>query len=184
MGFYKMLSLSLLVSVITGCVDWVDDTGDLNEFVAEVNALPGGSIDPLPASQPYNSFVYEGASMREPFRAIELADPVEESATNKAEEVSDVKPDDNRVKDYLESFSIDRLVMVGTLNQRADSRLWALVQDENSEIHRVTIGDYIGLDHGEIISLDERQINLIEIIDNGRGGWMKRTRSLALNEPE
>ena len=42
----------------------------------------------------------------------------------------------------------------------------------------------MGLDHGEIVSLDERQINLVEIITNGRGGWMKRTRSLVLNEPE
>jgi len=42
----------------------------------------------------------------------------------------------------------------------------------------------MGLDFGEIVALDERKIELLEIVTNGRGGWMKRPRSLALDEQE
>ncbi|WP_415899901.1 pilus assembly protein PilP [Neptuniibacter sp. QD48_11] len=178
----KFIFCSLVTSLLAGCVDWVDDTTDLQKYVAKTNQIKGGKIEPLPEFQPYNSFVYEGASLREPFRAIELA-PEKESLPEDGL-FGELKPDSEREKSYLESFAIDNLNMVGTINQRDDDRLWALVKDNNSEIHRVTVGDYMGLDHGEIISLDELQINIIEIIKNGRGGWMKRTRSLALNEPE
>lgn len=183
MSKIKFISFSIIAFLLAGCVDWVDNTADLEKYVAKTKKLPGGKIEALPESKPYNSFVYEGASMREPFRAIS---PVfeEEQSSAKQEVASEIQPDKNREKSYLESFSIDRLSMVGTINQREGERLWALIEDENSEVHRVTVGDYMGLDHGEIISLDERQIDLIEIIKNGRGGWMKRTRSLALNEPE
>lgn len=179
----RFLAVSMLPFLITGCVDWVNDTSDLKKYVAQTNKVKGGKIEPLPEFKPYNSFVYEGASMREPFRAIV---PVyeEESISAEKDQLTGVQPDKDREKDYLETFPVDKLRMVGTINQREDERLWALIEDENSEIHRVTVGDYMGLHHGEIISLDERQINLVEIITNGRGGWMKRTRSLALNEPE
>ena len=42
----------------------------------------------------------------------------------------------------------------------------------------------MGLDFGVIKSLDERRIELVEIVTNGRGGWMKRPRNLALDEQE
>lgn len=179
----RFLAVSMLPFLVTGCIDWVDDTADLKKYVAKTSKVKGGKIEPLPEFKPYNSFVYEGASMREPFRAIV---PVfeEESVSAESQEISEIQPDRERQKDYLETFPVDRLRMVGTINQRQDERLWALIEDQNAEIHRVTIGDYMGLNHGEIVSLDERQINLVEIITNGRGGWMKRTRSLALNEPE
>ncbi|WP_415890031.1 pilus assembly protein PilP [Neptuniibacter sp. SY11_33] len=181
--FIKVVSISLLLFPLSGCVDWVDDTTDLKKYVAKMNKLPGGKIDALPEFKPYNNFVYEGASMREPFRAVV---PVveEELLSEKDEQSNELQPNDNRVKDYLETFPIDSLTMVGTINQQEGSLLWALIRDQNSEIHRVTVGNYMGLHHGEIVSLDERQVHLIEIIRNGRGGWKKRTRSIALNEPE
>ncbi|WP_415886711.1 pilus assembly protein PilP [Neptuniibacter sp. QD37_6] len=178
----RFVFCSLVAFFMVGCVDWVNDTTDLQKYVAKTNNIKGGKIEPLPESKPYNSFVYEGASLREPFRAIELANENESVAEDAL--FGELTPDLEREKSYLESFALDDINMVGTINQREGNRLWALVEDQNSEIHRVTVGDYMGLDHGEIISLNELQINIIEIIENGRGGWMKRTRSLALNEPE
>ncbi|WP_415906418.1 pilus assembly protein PilP [Neptuniibacter sp. QD72_48] len=183
MSGFRVLSLFLVGFLLSGCVNWVADTADLKSFVSKTNKLKGGSIEALPEVKPYSSFVYEGASMREPFRAIVPVVATEELGASE-NQLSDLQPDNDREKDYLENFSIDKLNMVGTINQRDDGRLWALIEDTNSEIHRVTVGDYMGLNHGEIVSLDERQINLLEIIKNGRGGWMKRTRSLALNEQE
>ena len=175
----KVFVILIATACLNGCVPWVDNTSDLKRFIVETNKKPAGKIEPLPEFEPYKAFIYEAASLREPFKALV---PIIASEDFSGEE--SVQPDENRTKDYLESFPVDALLMVGTINERDDERLWALIADENSEIHRVTVGDYMGLNHGEIVSLDERQIDLIEIVTDGRGGWMKRARSLALNEPE
>ncbi len=185
---FKRTQLLVLMGfslMVTGCVDWVDDTQDLKRFVAEAQNQPKGQIEPLPEFKPYRSFVYEGASMREPFAPlISVVEQPVESNDEDSELVSELTPDENRVKEYLEAFPLDSLSMVGTITMKNGEGLWALVQDQNSELHRVTVGSFMGLDHGEVVSLDERQINLMEIVTNGRGGWMKRPRSLALSEQE
>ncbi|WP_286240246.1 pilus assembly protein PilP [Neptuniibacter halophilus] len=179
--YTKMLLVALLTSILGGCVDWVESTDDLQVFVKEAQNRPPGRIEPLPEFKPYHSFVYEGASMREPFLPLV---PVQADAEEPGGAVSEIVPDESREKEYLESFALDKLTMVGTITQREGEQLWALIQDANAEIHRVTLGNHMGLDFGEIVSLDERQIELVEIVANGRGGWMKRPRSLALREQE
>lgn len=181
----RIIVMSFCFLLLSGCVDWVEGTDDLKRFVADAQAKPAGRIEPLPEFKPYHSFVYKGASMREPFSPL-----IPIIATSAIEEKLDettlngIQPDDEREKDYLESFALDQLIMVGTITQKADNTLWALIRDQNSEIHRVTIGNFMGLDFGEIVALDERKIELLEIVTNGRGGWMKRPRSLALDEQE
>ena len=175
---FKVLFLSL-VMFISGCVDWVEDKQDLVKFVNNAKATPAGKIQPIPEFKPYRSFVYEGATMREPF--IALVQAVEEEQQEEvAENPGGLQPDLERKKEYLESFAIDQLTMVGTIVKRDDD-LWALVRDSNSEIHRVGLGSYLGLDYGEVVELDEQQIVLSEIVSNGRGGWMKRSRNLVLS---
>ncbi|MCP4596493.1 pilus assembly protein PilP [Neptuniibacter sp.] len=180
-GFKQLILLAVFVG-LTGCVDWVEDTQDLKKFVSKTKAAPAGKIKPLPEFKPYHSFVYEGASMREPFEPlvpVQVVDAVDENESADA-----LKPDLERQKEYLETFALDELEMVGTIFKKDEQRLWALIKDSNAEIHRVTEGNYMGLDFGEIVTLDEREIVLLEIIKNGRGGWMKRSRNLALKEKE
>lgn len=178
------LSLFSVFLILSGCIDWVDDTEDLKRFVAEVQAKPKGQVQPLPEFKPYHSFVYEGASLREPFQPLVIAEPVDEVVAAIAPDPEELKPDLERKKEYLESFALDQLEMVGTIYKKDEEKLWALVKDTNAEIHRVTEGNHMGLDFGEIISLNEREIVLLEVIKNGRGGWMKRSRNLALTEQE
>ena len=44
------------------------DFSDLQAYMDEVRARPKGSIEPLPKFQPYESFTYSAASMRNPFQ--------------------------------------------------------------------------------------------------------------------
>lgn len=185
MHIIRFFVLSFLLIPLAGCVDWVDDKSDLKAFIADTQAAPQGKIEPLPEFKPYHSFIYEGASLREPF--VPLLPFVAELGVedqSKDHMVNGITPDESREKDYLETFALDELTMVGTITEKVDNQLWALIRDQNSEIHRVTIGDYMGLDFGVIKSLDERNIELVEIVTNGRGGWLKRPRNLALDEQE
>jgi len=180
----KFVIFVAIASSLTGCVDWVDGTADLKQFVVTQNSQPAGQIKPLPEFKPYHSFVYEGASMREPFTPLVPLSIVPDSDKQLVEEEpTRLKPDQEREREYLESFALDSLVMVGTIELKSGS-LWALIQDSNSELHRVAKGNFMGLDHGEITSIDDRSIQLSEIISNGRGGWMKRPRSIDLLEQE
>ncbi len=179
--FIRISVVFLSVLLLSGCISWVEDTDDLRDFVAATQSQQAPSIAPLPEFKPYRSFVYEAANMREPFLPM-LESPLGGASMNGDGEA--VEPDESREKEYLETFAIDQLAMVGTITSRDDSSLWALVRDENYEIHRVALGDYMGLDFGKVVALDERQIELKEIVTNGRGGWMTRLNSIVLSEQE
>lgn len=177
----RIFIVTILSMLASGCVVWVEDKTDLERFVSKERARPAGRIEPLPEYKPYESFVYEGASLREPFVALQ---PMQAVGTleEKPEEEDTLKPNSDRVKEYLEEFSLDDLVMVGTISRRGSDTLWALVRDTERAVHRVSVGDYMGLDHGLIVAIEERKIEMVEIVSNGRGGWMKRPRVVALNE--
>ncbi|MBV0934325.1 pilus assembly protein PilP [Marinobacterium weihaiense] len=174
------LGLALAVAVpMSGCL-WVDDTEDLQRYTREQQARPSGNIEPLPTFKPYESFVYEGASLRDPFRMLVRNTGTREDITGD----SSLQPDTERPKEYLEEFSVDELNMVGIITQPGDTTLWALIKDPNNEVHRVMAGNFLGNDYGEIVEISERGLELVEIISNGRGGWMTRPRTLTLEQQD
>lgn len=174
---YSTLTL-IVMSGLQGCI-WIEDTSDLRAYVAERSSRPAGGIAPLPEFVPYEAFIYEGSSLRNPFRAL-----IPESE-NLLQEISDVYPDPDRIPEYLEQYAVDNLQMVGTITSPINAdQFFALVRDPLGEVHRVQLGEYLGLDSGQVVALDERRIELSEIVTNGRGGWMNRPRSIALPESD
>lgn len=181
----KCVLLSLVfASGLTGCV-WVNDTDDLMQFITEVQARPSRPIKPLPAFEAYEAFVYEGTLLRNPFLAVVKfeVEPEIEKLQNKDDLGNTAPPNNERLQEYLEEFSIKDLTMVGNI-VKGENGNWALLVDTNGEIHRVAVGDYIGRDHGQVVSVDANKIKLIETISNGRGGWITRPQSIELTEPE
>jgi type IV pilus assembly protein PilP len=178
-GCLKTAFLGMMVSLVSGCI-WVEDTTDLSEFVTDVQAKPKGKIEPLPTFKSYHSFVYQGASLRDPFEPLVR---VETTLANvDQDENNGLQPDQDRPRSYLEQFSFDQLSMVGTIGKAEEDFFWALVLDDNHEIHRVKVGDYLGLDFGRVVAVSDQQLEVLEIISNGRGGWMQRPRKIELAE--
>lgn len=170
----KILSL-LTVMMITGCAS-SGNSSDLVAYIAEVKARPQGTIEPLPPVRTFDPFIYGATAMRSPFDEPVVV------ATISGTRDPDVKPDPLRVKDFLESFNLDSLAMVGTLEQNGS--LWALVSDPNGGIHRVTLNNYIGKNHGKITAASPTQLSLVEIVGDGLGGWVQRPRTIKLSEKE
>lgn len=175
----RALLAGIVISMASGCI-WVEDTSDLSRFVTDVQAKPKGKIEPLPTFEPYHSFVYQGASLRDPF--VPLVRVVSTLANVELDDNDGLQPDQNRPRSYLEQFAVDQLSMVGTIGKAENDFFWALVLDDNREIHRVKIGDYLGLDFGRVVAVSDQQLDLLEIISNGRGGWMQRPRIIELAE--
>lgn len=159
-------------AMLTGCGQ-SSDHGDLQAFMAEVKARPKGRIDPLPPFEQVPPFAYQASAMRSPFEPPVVVRKVERNAGGPK-----VRPDSNRVKQFLEQFTIGQLAMVGTLEQGA--QLFALIRDGEGGVHRVQRGDYMGSDHGKVQAIVDAGIELIEIVPDGTGGWVERARTVNL----
>ena len=91
----------------------------------------------------------------------------------------EIKPDETRVKQFLEGFNIELFEMVGTLAN--DNGSFALVSGAGG-VHRVKVGDYLGRNDGRIVAIDSAKIDVVEIVPDGDGGWLERPRTLPLKE--
>jgi type IV pilus assembly protein PilP len=177
----RFVLLALLIASISGCV-WVEGTDDLKKYVSKIQDRPAKPIQPIPDFRAYEAFVYEGTRLRNPFLPVVQYVPSGViSEKNDIDAGNTPAPDNERLKDYLEIFDIDDLYMVGNISKGKDN-IWALIVDTKGEIHRLTKDDYLGLDHGKVVSVSENKINIIETISNGRGGWVTRPRSIELVE--
>lgn len=168
----KLVFLTCFSFSLLGCSG--GDFSDLQSFMDEVRARPKGSIEPLPKFLPYEAFTYSAAALRSPFQP-----PVKVDTVSRAKGAPEVRPDETRVKQFLEGFNIEVFEMVGTLSN--DSGFFALVSGAGG-VHRVKVGDYLGRNHGRVVAVDESKIDVVEIVPDGDQGWLERPRSLTLKE--
>lgn len=167
-------SMLVVVSGLVACSS--GNHSDLTAFMENVKNQPRGAIEPLPPLRTYDSYVYNVAGLRSPF------DPPVDATEIVARSGPKVEPEVGRLKEYLESFNIDSLSMVGSLG--SGSNFWALILDGDGGINRVGVGSYMGKNHGKVVSASPTQIDLIEIVPDGHGGWLQRPRTLKLSEKE
>lgn len=170
----KLMRGAALVTLaaLGGCIN--DDMRDLDAFMAEKRARPGGVIEPIPTFKAYEAFAYAATTMRSPFdRPVEVRELTDITASQA------IKPDPDRAKEYLEQFTLDSLEMVGRLER--DGQNWSLVRDPEGGIHRVQVGNYLGRDHGRIVDMGETYVAVVEIVPDGtEDGWVERPRTIEL----
>jgi len=171
MSFKLKSSLILLTIALSACTQSNDD---LTTYIEVTKSKHLGSVRPLPTFEPYKNFTYSASELRDPFEAAFEAD-VDENAKNAS---NGLRPSASRPKEPLESYPLDTLRMVGILIQHENT--WGLVKDPNNVVHRIQTGNYAGQNEGQIISVSEKQIDIIEIIPDGLGGYIERTASLAI----
>jgi type IV pilus assembly protein PilP len=175
-----LLKAALVISALylAGCVQQ-DPLTDLKAFVQEQDSRPKGTIPPPPEFVAPDFVSYTASGTRSPF---EVPRPVELVQEEKEAPKSNVKPDFTRVKEYLETFRIENIAMVGSMfGLNEDPTLWALVKDGQGEVHRVQVGNYLGRNFGKIIDINETQIDLIEIVPSGKESWVERPRIIILD---
>ncbi|MGD9604145.1 MAG: pilus assembly protein PilP [Gammaproteobacteria bacterium] len=175
----------LLAAVAAGCVN--RDKSDLEKFVASVLKRPGGQIEPLPPIRPYQRYLYQSgeAQLRNPFENFMNVQPQEAVAATEGTDANQQRFADEisaHNREELESFELDSLRMVGTLQD--DDELWGIVRDAGGTVHRVQIGNYLGRNFGKILNIQEDRIDLREVVKDSEGRWEERQASLALEQEE
>jgi type IV pilus assembly protein PilP len=173
-AIYRIVVGVGLVAVLSSCSNRAEMV-ELQNYVQTQMTMPPSAIDPLPVFIAYEAFTYSAASLRGPFDI-----PVEISDEFRNQQTREVKPDETRPKEYLESFAIGNLIMVGVLKREGE--VWALIRDETNNINRVTVGNYLGRNHGRINAITDTQIDVVEIVPTGDGGWLERPQSILLQE--
>lgn len=148
------------------------DVSDLQSFIAQTKSAHVGSVKPIPQFKPYESFSYSAVDLRDPFVATADIDKDDTSKT------SLLNPDSTRPKQPLEVFPLDTLSMVGILEQ--NENLWGLIKDPQNIVHRIQVGNYMGLSEGRVIEINESAIFLVEIVPDGIGGYIERDASIAI----
>lgn len=169
----RLIPLMLLSALLVGCGD--ADQSDLEDYVKKVRARDPGPIEPLPEIKQINTFVYEPGDRRDPFVVDNRGAEVPASAPGNS-----LAPDPLRRKEELEGYSLDALRMVGTLEQ--NQTRWGLIRAPNNILHRVRVGNYLGTNNGQIVSISDDAIQLTEIVSEGPGEWRERQATVQLTQ--
>jgi type IV pilus assembly protein PilP len=162
------LSLACALSACAG------GDSDLQSYIDEVKARPGGRIQPLPQVRPAPTFAYVPGDRRSPF----VPDTPQRRVSDDPNAIEG--PDPNRPREFLEQFPLDTLQMVGTLADRRAS--FGLVQTSDGLVHRVTVGNHMGQNYGRIVAITDSEIQLVEIISDGLGGYLERPAAIGLSD--
>lgn len=170
---HTFLLCFVLGAILVGCSG--ENFSDLDSFMAEKRARPGGIIAPIPTFKAYEAFAYSATALRSPFDR-----PIEVREIAQLQAIAAIKPDENRTKEFLEQFTFDSLRMVGTLER--DNNHWTLIKDPDGGVHRVKTGNYLGRAHGKIVDMTDTFISVVEIVSDGTpDGWVERPRTIKLS---
>lgn len=161
---------------LSGC-SHEEKRANLQNYINEVKQRKSGEIEPLPQIRPYETFAYAAKDLRSPFMP-----PKPEQIITQVVSDNGIQPDGGRRKELLESFPIDSLKMVGTLEK--SGKTWALIVDKEGTLHRISKGNYVGLNHGKVNTITEEKILITEIIPGSQGGWQERQAEMTLTVPE
>jgi type IV pilus assembly protein PilP len=152
-----------------------DEHGDLKHELADLTKDVRGRVDPLPTVRPYEPVPYTAEGQIDPFRP----ERIEVAKAGGPPVMKGRAPDTTRPKEPLEAFALESIQMLGTITQNQET--FALVK-AGANLYRVRKGMYMGQNFGVITGIDDSQISLKEIVQDGTGEWTERTSSLLLVE--
>jgi type IV pilus assembly protein PilP len=164
--------------LLAGCGS---DMSDLEQYAMEVKSRTSRNIEPIPQIKTFEPFAYvaknkDGSDRRDPFAPLLISR--DDALAGGGGAAGGIRPDATRPREPLEEFPLDSLRMVGTITLQ--KRAFALIRAPDAVVHRVSVGDHMGQNHGKITGISETEVVLMEIIPDGFGGFLQRPASVAL----
>ena len=168
----RRLSLYLGVAVLVVACGG-ESHQDLRAWMQEQGKGVKGKLDPLPQVKPYEPFAYN---------AFDLPDPFKPRKIEPMKGASKLAPDLSRRKEPLEAFPLESLQMVGTL-QRGKTT-YALVRTTEKDVYQIKVGNYMGQNFGVVVDINDAEIRLKELVQDGAGDWTERSSTIQLAEAD
>ena len=171
--FHRIAPLFVALALLGGCTD---SGVELQQWMQETKQQTKVSIPKLSEPKKFIPFLYTAKSSVDPYNPNKLAVAMARAQSNSS---SLLKPDMERRREPLESFPLDTLKMVGTLEK--PGMVYALLQADKT-IFQVKVGNYIGQNFGMITKVTDTGVELKEIVQDASGDWVERQAKLELQE--
>lgn len=162
---------------LSGC--GASDEDELQQWMTEQRNQVRARAKPLAEPKQFVPQAYTQEAALDPFSQQKLTQALRQDAGHTASNATLIAPELARRKEPLESYPLDAMAMVGSL--RRDGAPVALVRIDNL-LHQVRVGSYLGQNYGKVTKIDETEVTLREIVQDGGGDWIERTASLLLQE--
>ena len=134
------------------------------------------SVPPLQPPKRFDPQPYLAAQAVDPYSSQKLTVALKQEARQPNSLLS---AEMNRRKEPLESYPLDSMNMVGSVNKQGQP--FALLRVDNL-LYQVKVGDYLGQNYGRITRIGETEITLREIVQDAAGEWIERPAALQLQE--
>ena len=169
----RWLLVVICASLLAACggEEHSDLKGELRQLTKDLR----GRVEPLPAVKTYEAVPYTAEAEIDPFRPDRIIVAEQEGGPTGG----GIKPDFDRPKEPLEAFPLESIQMVGTITQRKET--FGLVK-AGQNLYRVKTGNYMGQNFGVIVAINEQEIELKELVQDGSGEWNERASALQLQE--
>ena len=161
-------------ALLAGCGD--GDVKEVRDWMKKVERETVPAVKPLPEPKQFVPYAYNPGAAVEPFSQDKLLGEMARVAQASG---SPMQPNLNRPREPLESYPLDTMRMVGTLQKGGAN--YALVQID-ALIHRVRVGQRIGQNHGLVTRISEGAIDIREVVQDATGDWIERKATIELAE--
>lgn len=172
----KLIRFCALAAVLllSACAD--SGVQEVKDWMKKTQLETKTNVTPLSEPKKFKPYDYSGKGEVDPFNPSKLLVVL---ARLQAKNSTGPKPDPERRKEVTESFPLDTIKMVGTLQKPGLS--FALVQVDKA-VFKVKVGNYVGQNDGIITNITETQIDIKELVQDATGDWVERNVSLELQE--
>ena len=160
--------------LLAGCS--ASDVREVQDWMAQVKKDTKVSVKPIPEPKTFIPFAYTARESLDPFTPNKLLAELARAAETSTDRL---KPDTARRKEFLESYPLDTLSMVGTMEKGGIS--YALVQIDR-QVYQVRAGQHIGQNYGTVIAVSDGAVTIKEVVQDAGGDWVERLAKLELQE--
>lgn len=164
----------LAAALLAGCGD--SDVKEINQWMDEVKATTRPTVVPLAEPKTFIPFAYELREEMDPYDPNKL---LAELARQAATSNNPLRPDMDRRKEFLESFPLDTMKMVGTIQKGGVN--YALIAIDR-QLHQVKPGQRLGPNYGMVTAVTDVQVEIKETVQDAGGEWVERSAKLELQE--
>jgi type IV pilus assembly protein PilP len=171
---YRLSALWLLpLLLFTACAA---DHDELRAWMEQQRREAKPSVKPLQPPKKFDPQAYTSAQSVEPFSAQKLTVALKQEARQPNSMLS---AELNRRKEPLESYPLDSMSMVGSVNKQG--KPFGLLKVD-SLLYQVKVGDHLGQNYGLILKISETEIALRELVMDAGGEMTERPATLQLQE--
>lgn len=165
----------LALPVLAGCGD--GGVQEVKQWMEQVRRETPVSVQKISEPKKFTPFVYAAKDEVDPYSPMKLSAAL--AKLQAAKSSGALKPDLDRRKEALESFPLDTIAMVGTLEKPGLS--YALLRVDKA-VFQAKVGNYVGQNFGMITRIAETEVEIKEIVRDAAGEWVERKAKLELQE--